>query len=141
MWGHSIRAGARSNVNADFFSLQLRAKLAPLFVSVVVECLSVMWSCNCLKMELQVVATVGAYHTLIVNEKRELYITSRGDSLSNIYHPEPQNTLRLIFSQPTTNCILQISAISSHAAFVTKTGQVTKSFLSLKHSSTLNVKA
>jgi alpha-tubulin suppressor-like RCC1 family protein len=84
-------------------------------------------------MESQVLATAGVNHTLIVNRKGELYITSGTDYLSRVYRdiaPEPQSTLRLIFSQPTTNCILQISANFRHAAFVTETGQVTKSFLS-----------
>jgi hypothetical protein len=102
----------------------------------------VVQSCKCLRMESQVVATVGEYHTLIVNGKGELYITppSGIDFLSGVYcniAPEPQSTLRLIFSQPTTNRILQISANFDHAAFVTETGQVTKSFLSLKHGSKL----
>jgi hypothetical protein len=60
-------------------------------------------------MELQVVATAGLNHTFLVNGKDELYITSRADTLSRIYHdiaPEPQSILRLIFSQPTTNRIL-----------------------------------
>jgi hypothetical protein len=91
--------------------------------------------------ESQVVATAGFYHTLIVNRKGEMYITSGSDDLSTpynalcrVYKPiarEPQSTLRLIFSQPTANRILQISANYSHAAFVTETGQVTKSFRSL----------
>jgi hypothetical protein len=38
-----------------------------------------MRSCKFLGMESQVVATVGAYHTLIVNRKGEMYITSRAD--------------------------------------------------------------
>jgi hypothetical protein len=100
-------------------------------------------SCKCLGMESQVVATAGAYHTLIVNDKGELYITSGADgngesyvtwdanTLSSIYRDialEPQSTLRLIFSQPTANRILQISSNFNHAAFVTETGQVTKFF-------------
>jgi hypothetical protein len=94
-------------------------------------------------MELQVVATAGEIHTLIVNRKRELYITSGTDCLSHAYGHialEHYSTLRLIFSQPITNHILQISANYNHAAFVTETGQVTKSFLSLKHSSEMNLK-
>jgi hypothetical protein len=79
-----------------------------------------------------------------VNGKGELYVTSSsGDDLSSIYRDiarEPQSTLRLIFSQPAANRILQISANHSHAAFVTETGQVTKSFLSLKHGYEMNVK-
>jgi hypothetical protein len=104
-------------------------------------------SCKCLGMESQVVATVGLGHTLIVNGKGELYITSRAGylcSLCRVYRdiaPEPQSTLRLIFSQPTTNRILQISVNIIHVAFVTKTGQVTKSFLSLIHGSEMNVKS
>jgi hypothetical protein len=84
-------------------------------------------------MELQVVATAGEDHTLIVNGKGELYIAStseRAYTLSRVYRdiaPDPQSTLRLIFSQPTANRILQISANFRHAAFVTKTRQVTKS--------------
>jgi hypothetical protein len=81
----------------------------------------------------------GVDHMLIVNGKGELYITSGADTLSSVYRNialEPQSTLRLIFSQPTTNRILQISVNFLHATFITKTGQVTKSFLSLKHSST-----
>ena len=42
-------------------------------------------SCNCLSMELQVVATTGAYHTLIVNEKGKLYITSGADGKEESY--------------------------------------------------------
>jgi hypothetical protein len=34
------------------------------------ECLSIVQSCKCLGMELQVVATAGAHHTLIVNRNR-----------------------------------------------------------------------
>ena len=101
-------------------------------------------------MKSQVVATAGLYHSLIVNREGEMYITS-GPYHSNLTYnilnwtyksiaPEPQSTLRLIFSQPTSNRILQISASYSHAAFVTETGQVTKSFQSLKHGSELNVK-
>jgi hypothetical protein len=101
-------------------------------------------SCKCLGMELQVVATVGTCHTLIVNRNGELYITSGiYDTLPSVYGdiaPKPQSTLRLIFSQPTANRILQIFANFSHAAFVTETGQVSKSFLSLKHGSEMNVK-
>jgi hypothetical protein len=97
-----------------------------------------------LKLELQVVATAGLSHTLIVNGKGELYITSGArDILSRVYGDiatKPQSTLRLIFSQPTANHILQISANIHHAAFVTETRQVTKSFLSLKHGSEMNVK-
>jgi hypothetical protein len=143
MWGCSALAGACSNVSAGFFSLQLLANLAPFFVSILVERLSVVQNCKCLKVELQVVATAGVSHTLIVNGKGELYITSGTNTLSNLYHnvpPEPQSTLRLIFSQPTTNRILQISANFNHAAFVTETGQVTKSFMLLKHGSEMNVK-
>jgi hypothetical protein len=95
-------------------------------------------------MESQVVATVGFDHTLVVNGKGELYITSGAAYLSSLYRdiaPEPQSTLRLIFSQPTTNRILQISVNIIHVAFVTKTGQVTKSFLSLIHGSEMNVKS
>jgi hypothetical protein len=94
-------------------------------------------------MESQVVATAGQYHTLIVNGKEELYITFGAYHLGYVYCdivPEPQSTLRLFFSQPTANCILQISANFDHAAFVTETGQVTKSFLSLKHGFEMNVK-
>jgi hypothetical protein len=96
-------------------------------------------------MELQVVAMAGANHTLIVNGKGELYITYPIDYLSSIYGdiaPEPQSTLRLFFSQPTANRILQIFANNHHAAFVTKIGQMTKSFLflSLKHGYETNVK-
>jgi hypothetical protein len=104
----------------------------------------VVQSCKCVGMELQVVATAGGYHTLIVNGKGELYITSGTDYLCRVYGdiaPEPQSTLRLIFLQPTTNRILQISANFSHAAFVTETGQVTKSFLLLKHGSEMKVKS
>jgi alpha-tubulin suppressor-like RCC1 family protein len=93
--------------------------------------------------ESQVLATAGKDHTLIVNGKGELYITSGTDQLPRIYWNivrEPQSTLRLIFSQPTTNCILQISANFGHAAFVIETGQVSKLFLSLKHSFEMNVK-
>jgi hypothetical protein len=36
-------------------------------------------------MELQVVAMAGANHTLIVNGKGELYITSGVDFLSSLY--------------------------------------------------------
>jgi hypothetical protein len=53
------------------------------------------------------------------------------DILSRVYRniaPEPQSTLRLIFSQPIANRILQISVNFRHAAFVTEIGQVTKSF-------------
>ena len=66
-------------------------------------------------MESQVVATAGIVivngnlEELIVNGKDELYITSGTDTLSSVYHeiaPEPQSTLRLIFSQPTANHIL-----------------------------------
>jgi hypothetical protein len=93
-------------------------------------------SCKCLGMELQVVATASRHSLLIVNGNGELYITSGTDILSSIYcdiAPEPQSTLKLIFSQPTTNRILQIFANEGHAAFVTETGQVTKSFMSLNH--------
>jgi hypothetical protein len=103
----------------------------------------VVQSCKCLGTESHVVATVGAYHILIVNRNGELYITSGADYLSNIYGDiavEPQSTLRLIFVQPTANRILQISVNFRHAAFVTKTRQVTKSSLSLKHGSKMNVK-
>jgi hypothetical protein len=99
----------------------------------------VVWSCKCLGMESQVVATAGEDHTLIANGKGELYITSGPDTLfdlSDLYCNvplEPQSTLRLIFTQPTANRILQISANFKHAAFVTETGQVTKLDLSLKH--------
>jgi alpha-tubulin suppressor-like RCC1 family protein len=96
----------------------------------------VVWSCKCLGMELQVVATAGAYHTLIVNGNGKLYITSGGEDFARVYHDialEPQSTLRLIFTQLTTNRILQISASFRHAAFVTESGQVTKSFLSLNN--------
>jgi hypothetical protein len=89
------------------------------------EDLSAVWSCKCLGMKSQVVATAGMYHTLIVNGKGELYITSGADTLSRIYSntpPEPQSNQRLIFSQPITNCILQISANINHAALVTETG-------------------
>jgi alpha-tubulin suppressor-like RCC1 family protein len=103
-----------------------------------------MLSCKCLGMESQVVAMAGVDHTLIVNGKGELYITSEiPDTLSNIYRDkalEPQSTLKLIFSQPTANRILQISTNFHHAAFVTKTGQVTKSFMSLNHGIQMNVK-
>jgi hypothetical protein len=88
-------------------------------------------------MDTQVVATAGMNHTLIVNGNGELYITSRGDELSRIYHDIPQelqSSLRLILSQPSTNRILQISTNWRHAAFVTETGQVTKSFMFLNHS-------
>jgi hypothetical protein len=94
-------------------------------------------------MESQVLATAGEAHTLIVNGKGELYITSGAYGLSSVYCdivPEPRSTLRLIFSQPTANRILQISANFDHAAFVTETGQVTKSFMSLKHGFEMNVK-
>jgi hypothetical protein len=60
--------------------------------------------------------------------------------MSSDIAPEPQSTLRLIFSQLTTNRILQISANYKHVAFITETRQVTKSFLSLKHGSEMNVK-
>jgi hypothetical protein len=86
-------------------------------------------------MESQAVATMGETHTLIMNGNGELYITSGTCSLSGVYRdiaPEPQSSLRLIFSQPTTNRILQISANFDHAAFITESGHVTKSFLSLK---------
>jgi hypothetical protein len=76
----------------------------------------VVQSCKCLGMESQVVATAGEDHTLIVNGKGELYITSRelyitfgAYTLSRVYRniaPNPQSTLRLIFSQPTANRIL-----------------------------------
>jgi uncharacterized membrane protein SpoIIM required for sporulation len=92
-----------------------------------------------LGMKSQVVAMAGFFHTLIVNGKGEMYIT---DSLLRVYHDiaqEPQSRLRLIFSQPTANRILQIFANYRHVAFVTVTGQVTKSCLSLKHSSKMNV--
>jgi hypothetical protein len=82
-------------------------------------------------MGLQVVATEGANHSLIVNGKGELYITSGRGTLAIYYEdiaPDPQSTLRLIFSQPTANRILQISSNFNHAAFVTETGQVTKFF-------------
>jgi hypothetical protein len=68
-------------------------------------------------MESQVVATASANHTLIVNGKGELYITSEGDILCRVYRDialEPQSTLRLIFSQLTANRILQISANYDH---------------------------
>jgi hypothetical protein len=74
-------------------------------------------------MKSQVFATADEIHTLIVNRNGELYITSGADELSSVYcdiAPEPQSTLRLIFSQPTANRILQISATSSHATFVTE---------------------
>jgi hypothetical protein len=48
------------------------------------------------------------------------------DILSRVYRniaPEPQSTLRLIFSQPIANRMN-----FRHAAFVTEIGQVTKSF-------------
>ena len=84
-------------------------------------------------MESQVIATASACSSLIVKGNGELYITSVGvDMLSTVYHDiaqEPRSTLKLIFSQPTTNRILQISANVGHAAFVTETGQVTKSFM------------
>jgi hypothetical protein len=86
---------------------------------------------------------VGEAHMLIVNGKGELYITSEAVTLCRIYHDialEPQSTFKLIFSQPTANRILQISATLNHAAFVTETGQVTKSFLLLKHISEMNMK-
>jgi hypothetical protein len=76
-------------------------------------------------MESQVVATAGSYNTLIVNGNGELCITSGSDDFSIIYDDraaKPQSTLRLIFSQPTANRILQISTNNSHAAFVTETG-------------------
>jgi hypothetical protein len=149
MRGHSAPTGSRSNVSAGFFSLQLLPLIWHLFlVRVLVEHLSMVRSCKCLGVESQVVATAGLYHSLIVNGKGEIYITSGPDeiafnALCRVYSdiaPEPQSTLRLIFSQPTANRILQISANYSHAAFVTETGQVTKSFLSLKHGSEMNVK-
>jgi hypothetical protein len=99
-----------------------------------------------LGMDSQVVAAAGSHHMLIVNGKGELYVTSpseRASYLPSIYDdiaPEPQSTLRLIFSQPTANRILQISANVYHAAFITETGQVTKSFMSSKHSYEMNVK-
>jgi hypothetical protein len=86
-------------------------------------------------MESQVVAMAGDIHTLIVNGNGEFYITSGADNpdelsvLCSVYRdiaPEPQSTLRLIFSQPTANRILQISANFNHAAFVTETGLVSK---------------
>ena len=80
---------------------------------------------------------------LIVNRIGELYITSTANYLSRIYHnipPEPQSNLRLIFIQPTANRILQIYVNNYHAAFITETEQVTKSCLSLKHGSQMNVK-
>jgi hypothetical protein len=139
MLGHSTPAGGCSNVSAGFFSLQFLANFAPFFfASVLVERLSVVRSCKCLRMESQVVATAGMNHTLIVNGNRELYITSGKDELSDVYRNiplEPQSSLRLILSQPSTNRILQISANWSHAAFVTETGQVTKSFMFLNHGS------
>jgi hypothetical protein len=147
MRGCSTPAGARSNVSAGFFSRPLLANLVFIWrlflVFILVEHLSVVRSCKCLGMESQVVATAGEDHTLIVNGKGDLYITSGRDSLSQVYchiAPEPQSNLRLIFSQPTANRILQISANFHHAAFVTESGQVTKSFLSLKHGSETNVK-
>jgi hypothetical protein len=92
-----------------------------------------------LGMESQVVATAGTYNTLIVNGKGELYMTlGTSNTLPRVYCD--MDTLELIFSQPTTNRILQISANFDHSAFVTETGQVNKSFLSLKHSSEMNVK-
>jgi hypothetical protein len=87
----------------------------------------VVQSCKCVGMQLQVVATAGLSHTLIVNGKGELYITSGADYLCSLFKvycdiaPEPQSTLRLIFSQPTTNRILQISVNFEHAAFVIET--------------------
>jgi hypothetical protein len=71
------------------------------------------WSCKCSVLESQVVATAGANHTLIVNGKGELYITSGADILFRVYCNialKRRSTLRLIFSQPTTNSILHISA-------------------------------
>ena len=79
----------------------------------------------------------GMNYILIVNGNREMYITSRKDELSHIYCNiplEPQSSLRLILLQLSTNRILQISMNWYHAAFVTKTGQVTKSFMFLNHS-------
>ena len=106
-------------------------------------------NCKCLEMESHVVVMADVHHTLIVNGKGEMYITSGPDDLCGPYNelsrlyldivPEPQSTTRLIFSQPTANRILQISANFSHVAFVTETGQATKSFLSLKHGSEMNV--
>jgi alpha-tubulin suppressor-like RCC1 family protein len=88
-------------------------------------------------MEAQVVATAGRDHTLIVNGDGELYITSGAfDILSSLYDNvlrEPQSTLELILSQLSTNRILQISANWHHAAFVTETGQMTKSFMFLNN--------
>ena len=101
-------------------------------------------SCKCLGMESQVVATAANDYTLIVNRKGELYMTSGADPLCRVYRDialEPGSTLRLIFSQPTANRILQISANFYHATFVTETRQVTKSFLSLKLVSKMNVKS
>jgi hypothetical protein len=109
MWGHSAPAGSRSNVSACFFSLQLLPLIWHLFlVRVLVEHLSMVRSCKCLGMESQVVATAGVHHTLIVNGKGEMYITPGPDDLCVPYNelsrlyldiaPEPQSTLRLIFS-------------------------------------------
>jgi hypothetical protein len=87
-------------------------------------------------MESQVVAMASMHSSVIVNGNEKLYITSGADAFSSIYHDidfEPQSTLKLIFSRPTTNRVLQISASTSHAAFVTKTGQVTISFMSLNY--------
>jgi alpha-tubulin suppressor-like RCC1 family protein len=98
----------------------------------------VVQSSKCWQMDLQVVAMAGMDHTLIVNGNGELYITSGKDELSDVYRNiplEPQSSLRLILSQLSTNRILQISANWSHAAFVTETGQVTKSFMFLNHGS------
>jgi hypothetical protein len=50
-------------------------------------------SCKCLKMESQVVATAGKYHTLIVNRKGELYIASRAAYLSSFYRNIAQEQL------------------------------------------------
>jgi hypothetical protein len=141
MLGRSTPAGGCSNVSAGFFSLQFLAKLAPLFgpsVWPLFQHLSVVQSSKCWQMDLQVVATAGMDHTLIVNGNGELHITSGKDELSDVYLNiplEPQSSLRLILSQPSTNRILQISANWSHAAFVTETGQVTKSFMFLNHGS------
>ena len=83
--GRSAPTCARSNVSAGCFCLQLLDNLAPFWVSVSVEGLSLVQSRKRLKMESQVVATAGANHTLIVDGKGELYITSKRDILCRVY--------------------------------------------------------
>jgi alpha-tubulin suppressor-like RCC1 family protein len=74
----------------------------------------------------QVLTAAGKYHTLLVNEKGELYACGKvlgGPSVPNLQTP------MLISVPATVGRIVQISASFNHAAFVTDIGKVIKFFL------------